>query len=77
MLDKKEHQGRPTFHMAQKYLKYFRLKGKKINADEARIAIIEGRPCLCRFYLDEKGWHNFEEFFYQKKPTEIFTKKIM
>ena len=77
MLDKKGHQGRPTFQMAQKYLKYFRLKGKKLNnANEARIALMEGRPCLCRFYLDEKGWHNFEEF-YKKNPTTKLTKKIM
>ena len=37
---------------------------------------MKGRPCLCKFYLDKKQWHNFFEFFTQNK-TGILTKQII
>ena len=64
------------FKIADKYLKDFKLRGKRIQAIEARKAVMKGRPCLCKFYLDKKQWHNFFEFFTQNK-TGILTKQII
>ena len=55
--------GRNVFKKAKKYPKYFKLRGEKVNAIEARKAVMKGRPCLCRFYLDGNQWHNFFRFF--------------
>ena len=66
-------QGRNVFEMAKRYLRDYKLRGREISASEARISVIKGRPCLCRFYLDKKGWHNFSEFF-AKHPKGILTK---
>ena len=69
--DKKH--GRNTFEVALKVLNKYKLKGKEVNSKEARIAIMEGRPCLARFELNEYEWENFENFF-EKNPKGILSK---
>jgi len=39
------------------------IREKIISFDEARKAVMKGRPCLCAFYLDNQGWDNFVTFF--------------
>ena len=68
--------GRNTFKIAKKYLEDFKLRGEEINATEARKAVMKGRPCLCRFYLDGNQWHNFFKFF-EKNPKGILTEDII
>ena len=75
-LDPEEKQGRPVFQIAFKYLKLFKLRGKVVSSNEARNAVLRGRPCLAKFYLDANGWQNFSEFF-NKNPKGILTKKII
>ena len=74
--DNENNQGRKVFKIAEKYLKLYKLRGKIISPDEARKAVIQGRPCLCSFFLDKFGWHNFSEFFHNN-PKGILTKQIM
>ena len=54
-LDPKEKQGRTVFEIAFKYLKFFKLRGKVVSSNEARNAVLRGRPCLAKFYLDANG----------------------
>lgn len=75
-LDDINNQGRSVFRMAEKYLNKYKLRGKVISSHEARKAVIKGRPCLCSFYLDEYGWHNFSEFF-RNNPEGFLTKEYM
>ena len=49
--DNENNQGRKVFKIAEKYLKLYKLRGKIISPDEARKAVIQGRPCLCRFFF--------------------------
>ena len=72
----KENQGRPVFKMAEKYLKIYKLRGKVVSPKEAKKAVLKGRPCLCRFYLDGPKWDKFSEFF-RENPKGILTKKII
>ncbi len=74
--DNEKNQGRNVFEIAKEYLNLYKLRGKIISANEARKAVINGRPCLCRFFLDKFGWHNFSEFFLNN-PKGILTKQIM
>ena len=71
--DKSKH-GRETFKVALNVIKNYKLKGKEVNSKMARIAIMEGRPCLARFELNEYEWENFKSFF-KKNPKGILTKK--
>ena len=72
----KESQGRPVFKMAEKYLKLYKLRGKLVSPEEAKKAVLKGRPCLCGFYLDGPKWDKFSEFF-RENPKGILTKKII
>ena len=74
--DKDKDQGRPTFEVAMKHLSKFKLRGKEINSKEARIAVMEGRPCLARFELNKYQWYNFGNFF-EKNPKGILNRKIL
>ena len=74
--DDKKNQGRPVFTIAERYLGRYNLRGRIISANEARKAVIKGRPCLCRFYLDRYGWHNFSEFF-RNNPKGILTRNYI
>ena len=47
-----------------------------MNSTEARLAVMEGRPCLAKFSLDKYQWHNFDEF-YKSNPKGILTKQII
>ena len=67
-------QGRNTFKVAFNILNKYKLKGKEISSKEARLAILEGRPCLSRFELKEYEWDNFRDFF-KKNPKGILTTK--
>ena len=69
-------QGRKVFKIADKYLKDYKLRGKTISNNEARNAVMKGRPCLCRFDLNKKKWHNFSEFF-ENNPKGILTNQII
>ncbi len=53
--DNEKNQGRNVFEIAKEYLNLYKLRGKIISANEARKAVINGRPCLCRFFLDKFG----------------------
>jgi hypothetical protein len=64
------------FKLADKYLSFYKLKGKIISFDEARKAVMKGRPCLCAFYLDNQGWDNFSTFFL-RNPKGILTGEII
>ena len=74
--DNSTEQGRPTFEVASKHLNKFKLRGKEINSAEARLAVMEGRPCLAKFSLDKYQWYNFKEF-YENKPNGILTRQII
>ena len=74
--DKKDKQGRNVFSVAKKYLNDYKLRGKIISNNEARKAVMKGRPCLCSFYLNEKKWQNFSEFF-ENNPKGILTNQII
>lgn len=74
--DPYEKQGRNLFITVKKHIQKFRLRYSKINAKEARRVVLEGRPCLSGFYLDQYKWANFSNFFkYNKKG--ILTKEIL
>ena len=74
--DDENNQGRPLFNIARNYLAKYGLRGRIISSYEARKALIKGRPCLCRFYLDGYGWHNFSEFF-RNNPKGVLTKNYI
>ena len=69
-------QGRNVFKVANKYLNDYKLRGRIISNNEARNAVMKGRPCLCSFYLNEKKWQNFSEFF-KSNPKGILTNQII
>ena len=60
----------------KKHINKFNLRCKEVNSEEARIAVMKGRPCLSTFKLDEKEWYNFKQFF-KENPKGILTKKIL
>jgi hypothetical protein len=59
--------------------KYFKLRAQKIeNPDQARKAVMEGRPCLCFFSLMKESWETFKNFFNNKENSKsILTKDII
>ena len=74
--DDENNQGRPVFTIAERYLGRYNLRGRIISVNEARKAVIKGRPCLCGFFLDGYGWHNFSEFF-RNNPEGILTRNYI
>ena len=52
----------------------YRLHYRKVCIKEAKEAISEKRPVVATFYLTNKEWDAFEEF-YEANPTGILTKK--
>ena len=74
--DKKGEQGRNIEKILEKYLHLYKLRYREVSPEEARYAVMKGRPCLCRFYYNEKKWHNFSNFF-AKYPKGILTKEII
>ena len=52
----------------------YRLHYRKVSIKEAKEAIFEKRPVVAKFYLTNKEWDAFEEF-YEANPTDILTKK--
>ena len=74
--DPKNEQGRYAFITIKKHIEKFRLRCAEINAKEARRVVIEGRPCLACFYLDQYKWRNFSNFFYYNKKG-ILTREIL
>ena len=62
--------------MIGKILEKFKLKCKEVKPQEARIAVMKGRPCLCIMYLKENGMNFFNQFFFKNEnKKEIFTKE--
>ena len=41
----------------------YKIKVKQINKNEAKIAVMKGRPCYASFFLSGKQWANFLNFF--------------
>lgn len=41
----------------------YKIAGKKIEFNEAKIALNEGRPVLASFDLTVKQWDNFRKFY--------------
>ena len=56
-------------------LKEYGLKSKEISENEARLAIIEGRPCVARFSLANDQWDSFKAFFKNDKTKSSILKK--
>ena len=52
--------------IVKKIVGNFQLKAKKVEPDEARIAIMKGRQCLCYFWLLEEEMSNLDNFFLDK-----------
>lgn len=50
-------------NMIETILKAFKLKCKKINSKDARLAVMNGRPCLCIMILEENNLNTFNKFF--------------
>ena len=65
-------QGRNVFKVANKYLKDYKLRGRIISGDEARKAVLKGRPCLCGFYLNEKLINQLKKFMIQMEVMLLF-----
>ena len=53
-----------------------RIHINKVNEDEAKIALQKGRFILCSFWLIEKQWDNFYNF-YPQNPTGILDKNTI
>ena len=71
--DKYEDQGRSLYYTLKKHIKKFNLRFSVINSKEARIAVMNGRPCVSSFNLYEWQWINFRKFF-EKHKKGILTK---
>lgn len=56
-------------------LKEYGLKSKEITENEARLAIIEGRPWVARFSLTKEQWSSFKAFFKNVKTKSSILKK--
>ena len=50
------------------------LQYRTVSVEKAKKAISKKRPVVAKFYLTEKEWDAFEEF-YETNPTGILTKK--
>ena len=56
-------EGQNTALILPGVLKEYGLKSKELTENEARLAIIEGRPCVARFSLTSNQWNSFKSFF--------------
>ena len=69
----KIHEGQRTPIILPGVLKEYGLKSKEITENEARLAIIEGRPCVARFSLTKEQWNSFTAFFLKMlKQNHLF-----
>ena len=71
------------FEIVTKILSIFKLRAKEVSPDEARIAIMKGKQCLCHFCLFKEEWKNFNAFLEDEKnkkriitPNKILIKNI-
>ena len=51
------------FEIVEKIVKNFKLRARKVTPDEARIAIMKGRQCLCYIYFTGEQKQKFNQFF--------------
>ena len=72
---KKIDEGQNTPIILPGVLKEYGLKSKEISENEARLAIIEGRPCAARFSLTNEQWDIFIAFFEDNKTKSSILKK--
>ena len=57
------------------YFEEKRIHIKEVNKEEAKIAIMKGRFIVCSFYLNDKQWENFSNFYKQNEnPKGILNK---
>ena len=72
---KKIEEGQSIALILPEVLKEYGLKSKEITENEARLAIIEGRPCAARFSLTNEQWDIFIAFFEDNKTKSSILKK--
>ena len=72
---KKIKEGQITSKILPDILKEYGLKTRELTEKEARLAIIEGRPCVARFSLTNRQWNSFKQFFYNNNTRSSILKK--
>ena len=75
LIQKYGDKGANTETILKKVLPEYKLHYKKVNETEAKEAILQGRPCIFRFDLDEIGWAKFTKFYKENKGGKL-TKEI-
>ena len=68
-------EGQNTGSILPGVLKEYGLKSIEITENEARLAIIEGRPCVARFSLTKNQWRSFSAFFKDKRTKLSILRK--
>ena len=64
------------FEKVEKIVKNFKLRAKKLETEEdARIAVMKGRQCICYFWLFPDEMDKFKEFFTNEKTKKGILKK--
>ena len=56
--------GNNISNITKKIYDDYKITVKQVDENEAKIAVMKGRPCIASFYLSGKQWANFSEFFY-------------
>ena len=58
---------------------YRPLRFRKVNQEDARQAVLEGRPVLTDFSLSDAGWRRFSEHFNEDAPARksVLTRALM
>jgi hypothetical protein len=72
---KKIKEGQNTSKILPDVLKEYGLKTRELSEKEARLAIIEGRPCVARFSLTDRQWDSFSQFFNNNNTRSSILKK--
>ena len=67
--------GASTKNVLEKELPKYKLHYKEVNEQEAKEAILKGRPCIFTFHLDKIGWAKFSKFYRENKGGKL-TKEI-
>ena len=56
--------GNNISNITKKIYDDYKITVKQVDENEAKIAVMKGRPCIASFSLSGKQWANFSEFFY-------------
>lgn len=63
--------GAVTANVLTQTVSKYRLHFKTVTEDEARKAVVEGRPVVATFRLDGKQWSNFSRFYEERKSSVL------